>query len=80
MSQRNMLDNILRKQKPSPKNIKKEISFTLPSDNSEILDIHFLQHENKEQNDEILKSDDRIQIVAMDYQNKVLVVATWDVA
>ena len=62
----------------------KQISFTLPSKASEVLDVHFVQSGNNEYktkvNGQIFEeSDDLIQILAKDYKNNVLVVATWDV-
>ena len=63
----------------------KTISFTLPSTASEVLDVHFIQSGNNEYkkkpaNGQVFEeSDDLIQILAKDFKNNVLVVATWDV-
>ena len=47
---------------------KKEISFKLPSSNSEVLDIQFLQDGSKDTlNLEKSETDNLIQIIAMDY-------------
>jgi hypothetical protein len=53
---------------------KSRLSFSLPTAQSEVLDIHFVQNKFEDEHDE-----DIIQILAMDYKNKVLVIATWDV-
>lgn len=60
---------------------KKDISFKLPSSKSEVLDIQFLQDDSRDNAKEShSENEDLIQIIAMDYENKVLVIATWNVA
>lgn len=45
-----------------------ELKFSLPSDNSEIIDLHFTDDEQI------------IQILAFDHDQEVLIVATWNMA
>lgn len=75
--------DVFVEQKVSAGNYKK-LSFGLPSKESEVLDIHFVQYFRpkgmKEGSPEYEKhADNIIQILAYDYKNSVLVVATWDV-
>jgi len=75
--------DVFVKQKVSAGNYKK-LSFSLPSKESEVLDIHFVQYFRpkgmvEESPEWIKNADNIIQILAYDHKNSVLVVATWDV-